>query len=67
MFRYLNYTHEDYLVLSIINGEYDKAISNTFATRFTEKQKPSPNIMKRIIQNFKSFFQVDNINFHKFS
>ena len=57
----LNYTHEDYLNLFIIYTECDKILSRTcdiFANRYPEKQKPSPNIVKRIFENFKNYGTV---------
>lgn len=57
----LNYTHEDYLNLFIIYGECNKVLSRTceiFANRYPEKQKPSPNSIKRIMENFKNFGTV---------
>ena len=57
----LNYTHEDFLNLFIIYGECDKVISrtcSTFATRYPEKRKPSPNTVKRILENFKNYGSV---------
>ena len=57
----LNYSHEDYFNLFVIYGECNKVISRTsftFATRYPEKQKPSPSAVKRIIKNCKEFGSV---------
>jgi len=51
----LNYTHEDYLNLFIIYGECGKVITrtcDTFAIRYPQKQKPSVNIVERIIKRY---------------
>lgn len=57
----LNYTHEDYLNLFIIYGECGKVITrtcDTFAIRYPQKQKPSVNTVRRIIEHFKTFGSV---------
>ena len=57
----LNFTGEDYLNLFMIYGECNKVISRTcdlFATIYPLKQKPTPNTVKKIIENFRNFASV---------
>ncbi|XP_071054645.1 uncharacterized protein [Onthophagus taurus] len=57
----LNYTNEDYLNLFIIYGECNKVLTrtcDTFAARYPQKRKPSPNTLKQIIYNFKTHGSV---------